>query len=278
MSEPLLRKHYALPGEHGAWIWLAGPFALGVALGPALSLDLLLLGGAGLTAFLLRQPISIVVKVMSGRRHRRQLRPALIWSAGYALATIALLVLIWARGHNRILWLAIPGLPVFGWHLLLVRRRQERDRPGVEIVASGVLALMAPAAYWVSGGRSGSLPWLLWGIAWFHSAGSIVGVHLRLAQRRLDRTPPLGDRLRMAFRSLAYHGFNLAAALVLARQIGLPRLLVLGFGLTLVDAVDCTLRPAVGARPSSIGRRQLLVSVGFYSLAILALVDWTPAR
>lgn len=276
MIRSLLRKHYALPSEHGAWVWLAGPFALGAAAGPSASPDLLLLALAGVSAFLLRQPVSIVVKVLSGRRGRQQLVPGLIWSAGYALLCAGLLLILWNRGHSRVLLLAVPGAPVFIWHLWLVRGRQERDRPGVEIVAAGVLALMAPAAYWVSTGDSALIGWLLWGISWFHSAGSIVGVHLRLRQRRLEGLPPIATRLQMGWRSLAYHLFNLAAALTLSLLVDLPPLVLGGYAVTLVDALEGALRPAMGARPGAIGRRQLVVSAAFYLLAGVGLAGWQP--
>ena len=48
-----------------------------------------------------------------------------------------MLVLIWL-GYSEILILAVPGIPVFSWHLYLVSRRQERRKIGVEVIACGV--------------------------------------------------------------------------------------------------------------------------------------------
>ena len=45
------------------------------------------------------------------------------------------------------------GSLVFAWYLWLVGRREERRQIGMELLATGVLALTAPAGYWVGVGR-----------------------------------------------------------------------------------------------------------------------------
>ncbi|MBM2843259.1 MAG: hypothetical protein HW404_1096, partial [Anaerolineales bacterium] len=110
---------------------------------------MLVLAVAALAGFLLRQPATILVKVSAGRRPPREFRPALAWAAvDLILLGLTTAVLV-AGGHARILILAVPGLLVFAWHLRLVRRREDRRQMGIEIVGAGVLALAAPAAYWV---------------------------------------------------------------------------------------------------------------------------------
>lgn len=270
----VLRKHYALPSEHGAWIWLLGPFVLGWAAGDGFSWDLALLLAAGLAAFLLRQPLTILVKVTSGRRSGKQQYPALLWSGLYGLlAGLFLGSLIW-RGHGRLGFLAIPGLVVFTWHLWLVRGRQERGQMGIEIVAAGVLALLAPAAYWVSGGDSPLGALLLWAVAWFQAAASIVHVYLRLFQRQLRSSPALRQRLKMGSRSLGYSVFNSVASLGLSLQLGLPLALPLAFALQSIDVVDGVLRPATGQPPRAIGLRQLVASSLFVLVAGYAFANW----
>ena len=267
MKPAYLRKHYALPAEHGAWIWLLGPLVLGAAAARRFSPDLLLLLGAGLAVFLLRQPLTLAVKSLSGRRGGDQLQPALAWATAYGLAAIVFLLPLVLRGHARLLWLGLPGLAVFGLHLRLVSQRRERRQPGVEILAAGALALGAPAAYWVAGGPSTGVALLLWLIAWFQAAASIVHVYLRLVQRDWAPAQPIGVRLHRGARSLAYHGFNLIASLAIAGQTGGGWLLPAAFLLTAADSFDGVLRPAAGARPAAIGLRQLLVSSLFYLLS-----------
>jgi hypothetical protein len=269
-SRRIWRKHYALPAEHGAWIWWIGPLLIGAAAGGELGPQLGLLALTALVAFLFRQPATIAVKALSGRRQREELRPALIWSAVYAGLTLAGVALLVALGEGRLLLLAIPGALIFSWHLWLVSRRQERQRPGVEILAAGALALTAPAAYWVSGGASDREAWILWGLTWLQSAASIVHVHVRLEQRHLKRTPDLPNRLRMGSRSIIYNGFNQLASLGLALSGWVPAPVPVAFGVMLLDALEGILRPAVGTPPRRIGLRQLLVGAAFVLMMVLA--------
>ncbi len=269
-SRSIWRKHYALPAEHGAWIWWIGPLLIGAAAGGEPSPLLGLLSLTALFAFLLRQPATIAVKTVSGRRTQDDLRPALVWSTIYAGLTAAGVALLVSAGQGRLLLLAIPGVLIFSWYLWLVSRRQERQRPGMEIFGAGALALTAPAAYWVSGGGADGQAWLLWGLTWLQSAASIVHVHTRLDQRHLEHLPDLAERLRMGQRSLLYNGFNLLMSLILAFAGWVPPLVSVAFGITFLDALEGILRPAVGTRPRRIGVRQLLISSAFVGVMVLA--------
>jgi hypothetical protein len=262
------RRQYFLPSEHGSWIWWIGPFAIGLAAGRRLSADVFLLFGALLLAFLARQPASIVVKAASGRRPRRDLAPAAVWLAVYSVLSLGSLAALVSAGYRQLLFLAIPGVLVFAWHLWLVSRREERGQRGVELVAAGVLALAAPAAYWLSSGAETRTAWVLWGLCWLQSAASIVTVFLRLEQRRLQAFPL--HPWREGSRVLAYHACNLAAGLLLALVGWAPALVPVAFLLLLVDAVEGVAHPPVGARPTSIGFRQLGASLAFVFVMILA--------
>jgi hypothetical protein len=271
----LFRRHYFLPSEHGAWIWWIGPLLIGLAAAGAWSSDVLVLAAGALAGFLLRQPATILVKVRSGRRPVRELGPARAWAIFdcllLGLATAALVT----RGHAQILVLAIPGVLVFVWQLWLVNRRQERGQLGIEIVGAGVLALAAPAAYWVCGGSNAELPWILWLLCWLQSAASIVLVHFRLGYRKRETAPPFGERAREGWRALLYHGFNgiLAAALALAGWI--PALMAGGFLVMMLDAVDAIARPPIGLPPTRIGLRQLIASSLFVVLSVAGFLSWS---
>ncbi|MGA9532417.1 MAG: YwiC-like family protein [Anaerolineales bacterium] len=273
----LFRKPYFLPPEHGAWIWFIGPYLLGVAAGGQLRSELLWLLLAGLFAFLLRQPITILVKISAGRRDQRQWMPALIWAIVYSVLGLACLLPLLLSGYAQLLALALPGMLVFGWHLWLVRMRQERRRPGVQIVASGALSLLAPAAFWVAGGSGTLIAVTLWAASWLQAAASIVLIHLRLEQRSWQSTPSVPIRLDHGWRALSYHAFNLAASLVMSAVLHLPIWIPLGFGFMLLDCADGVLRPAVGLRPSAIGIRQALSSAVFLGLAAIGFARWIPA-
>ena len=264
------RRHIALPGEHGAWVFLLSPLLIGLFAAEQFSPASLLLILAVLAAFLLRQPAAIAVKAYSGRRPRSDLPAARFWLGVYGLAgLLALAGLIW-QGFSYLLYLALPGLPVFAWHLFLISRRLERRQPGVEIIGSGVLALAAPAALWVGLGRPDPLGWWLFGLTWLQSAASIVYAYLRLEQRELKAMPDQRTRLQMARRALLYTSFNLAAVIGLSLARLLPSLLFLPYALQWAETIWGTLKPAVGYKPTAIGLRQLLVSTLFTILFILA--------
>src|SRR5512140_1276989 len=119
----IFRRQFFLPAEHGAWVFLLGPLATGLALGrrftPASGWLIL----AAFSAFLLRQPVTIAIKVFSKRRPRSELRPALFWAGLYGLLGLVSVMALLLAGGGFTLWLALPAGPVFAWHLWLVSRR-----------------------------------------------------------------------------------------------------------------------------------------------------------
>ena len=148
-SATYLRRHIALPGEHGSWVFLLSPLLIGLFAGGSISIASVYLIVAAMAAFLIRQPVTIAIKAYSGRRSRRDLPAARFWMLVYAVIGLLGVAGLVVQGFAALLILALPGIPVFLWHLYLVSRRQERRQVGVEVVGSGVLALAAPAAYWV---------------------------------------------------------------------------------------------------------------------------------
>jgi hypothetical protein len=273
-SRRVFRKHYALPSEHGSWIWWIGPFVIGAAAAGGFPPPLGLLFLTAFAAFLSRQPIALLVKIASGRRPTADRWPALFWTALYGSVVLLGLAGLVRLGYGRLLLgLAAPAVLVFAWHLWLVSRRAERGQMGVELVGAGVLALTAPGAYWVAGGPDSPTPWILWLLCWLQSAASIVLVYLRLDQRRWEAVPPPIGRWRAGRRALAYHLFNVLAAALLAERLRVPGGVTLAFGLMLVDAVESVARPRIGVRPAAIGLRQLAASTAF--VALVAASYWT---
>jgi hypothetical protein len=268
----LFQKRYALPSEHGSWIWWIGPLLTGAAAAGSFSLDLIWLVFAMLAAFLFRQPAAMLVKTFSGRRPESDRAPAILWGVVYASIALTGLIVLLIHGHEILLYLAIPGIPVFAWHLWLVTRRAERGQRGVEIVGAGVLALAAPAAYWVAGGTGNQLAWILWTLTWLQSAASIVFIYLRLAQRKQTSATDVKARITAGSRTFAYHIFNLALAVFFYALDQIPALLVVAFGLMLLDAVEGILRPAAGVKPTRIGIRQLIMSSLFVVLSVTAFL------
>jgi len=264
-----LRRHIALPTDHGAWVFILSPLLIGIFTSGVWTRATTFLVMAVMAAFLIRQPITIATKAYSGRRPRRDLPAARFWMLFYGLViTASTLSLIWL-GYAYILILAIPGIPVFVWHLYLVSKRQERRQAGIEIVGSGVLALSAPAAYWVGVGSADTTGWWLFLLIWLQSAASIVYAYLRLAQRDLIQVPPVCERFILARRALLYTTFNFLFTALLAWTV-LPSLIWLPYSIQWLESLWGTYHPAIGIKPSRIGLRQLIVSTVYTLTFILS--------
>ena len=167
------------------------------------------------------------------------------------------------------LYLAIPGIPVFARHLYLVSKRAERRQAGVEILATGVLSLAAPAAYWIGQGGYDPLGWALWLLTWLQSAASIVYAYLRLEQREQVEVPGRSAQWAMGKRALQYTSFNLMLSIALGWSAWLPGWIFVPFLLQWLETLWGITHPATGWKPTAIGIRQLIVSTLFTILFIL---------
>lgn len=263
-------RHIALPQDHGSWVFLLSPLLIGIFAAERFQPAGWYLVAAALFVFLLRQPLTVMVKVWSGRRPQRELTIAYFWGMVYTLLLLVALAGLFLAGQERVLWLAVPGVPVFAWHLYLVSRRAERRQAGVEILATGVLALAAPAALWVGEGRYAPIGWALWLLSWLQAAASIVYAYLRLEQRTLPTLPSVRERWRMGRRALLYTSFNLILTLLTGLMGLLPTWIFLPYLLQWGETLWGIHHPAIGVRPTRIGLRQLLISTLFTILFILA--------
>jgi hypothetical protein len=272
MTQTLFRRHIALTNEYGAWVFLLSPLIIGIFAGGAWSFTTGYLVVAALVGFLIRHPITIIIKVYSGRRPRHDLPAAVFWTLVYAVVGALMVAGLVTRGFGYLLYLVIPGIPIFVWHLYLVSRRSERRQIGIEVVATGVFALAAPAALWVGQGEPLSIGWALWLLTWFQSAASIVYAYLRLEQRQLKELPLVPMRLKMARRALMYTTFNLVAVIGLSSGGVLPAWLFVPYLIQFAEVLWGTFNPAIGLRPMAIGFRQLAVST-LFTLAFILV--WT---
>jgi len=270
-SSTIFRKHIAFPTDHGSWVFLFSPLLIGLFAGERWTVAALCLFIGTLAAFLLRQPLSIVIKILSGRRSRRDLPTAMFWVFVYGLISFLAIIGLILLGFTYILILAIPGILVFSWHLYLISKRAERRQAGVEIVASGVLALTAPAAYWIGYGRYNPSGWLLWILIWAQSAASIVYAYLRLEQRQITSAPNKRTRIRMGFRSLLYSTFNFVTVIILSVFRITPPFIPIAYAVQWAETLWGVFNPAIGFKPTSIGLRQLAVSTIY---TILFIITW----
>jgi hypothetical protein len=267
------KKQIALPQDHGSWVFILSPLLIGIFAGGKFNSATINLILAVMSAFLIRQPMTVIVKAVSGRRPKTDLPPARFWALIYgSIAALTLTALI-LDGFGYVLYLAVPGAPVFAWHLWLVSQRAERKQAGIEVVATGVLSLAAPAAYWVGLGHYDPLGWwlLLW--AWLQSAASIVYAYLRLEQRELKPDQFKGQERsalwKMGRRALLYTSFNLLLSLVLGLANIIPQFIFIPFLLQWLETIWGITHPSIGWKPVRIGMRQFMVSTLWIILFII---------
>jgi hypothetical protein len=272
MRTSYFRKQIFLPQDHGSWVFIFSPLLIGLFLGGKFTLASFSLVIASVAAFLFRQPVTIAVKAYAGRRPKTDLPAASFWIILYGfIALIAVIGLIRA-GFGYLLYLAIPGIPVFAWHLWLVSKREERRQINVEIIATGVLSLAAPAAYWVGLDRYDPIGWWLWILVWLQTAASIVHAYLRLEQRDLAEVPARNELWKMGRRAFAYTTFNLVSTLILGPVSVLPHLLFLPYLVQWSETLWGIFHPAIKWKPVRIGMRQLMVSIVW---TILFIITWS---
>ncbi len=266
------RRQIAIPQDHGSWVFILSPLLIGIFAGRSFRTGTILVVIAAMSAFLLRQPLTTAIKVLSGRRPRKDLVAALFWSALYALiGALAALGLI-LLGDAYVIYLALPGIPVFAWHLWLVSRRAERRQALVELVATGVLSLAAPGAYWVGLQHYQSAGWWLWLLTWLQSGASIVHAYMRLEQRALHEVPDRATQWRMAREAIAFTSFNVLFTLALGLARLLAGLIFVPYVLQWLETLWGAFHPAVRLKPVAIGVRQLVVSSLWTALFILIVV------
>jgi hypothetical protein len=267
-----INRHIALPQDHGSWVFILSPLFIGLFAGNNFTVDSLALTIAAMAAFLIRQPIAIAVKTLNGRRPHSEFRTALFWFLIYSTIILVSVAELVISGFGKVLFLAIPAAPIFGWHLYLVSKRRERRQVGIEILGTGLLAFAAPAAYWIGIGYYNPLGWLLWLLTWLQSAASIVYTYLRLEQRNLPKNPTNRKLWQMGLRTLACTTFNLVLAIALSLFRITPSFIFIPFLLQWSETLWGISHPAVGEKATRIGLRQLVVSILF---TLLFIVFWS---
>lgn len=266
----------AVPSDHGAWVFLSMPLVIGIVAGgkPRAATAFLVL--AALAGFLLRQPLTIAVKVLAGRRSKEMLPAALAAGCAYGALLSASAAAMALSGAGHVLYLAVAALPVLIWYLELVRRSAERRALVLEVLASGVLALAAPAGLWIGIGRYAPEGWLLWVLVWAFCTWSILFVYMRLIQRGWRQRPSRRDLWDAGKLPLALAQLNLAGVILLASLGEIPPVLPLAYVVPLVETLWGMLVPGLSAKPRAIGFRQLAVTALSLALFVIALLAGPP--
>ncbi|MDX1378770.1 MAG: hypothetical protein R3307_07975, partial [Anaerolineales bacterium] len=226
---------------------------------------------AAMAAFMLRQPAIALIKIISKRRSKADLKSAVFWMSVYSLIAFLALTALVLEGFGYVIYLAVPSVPVFAWHLWLVSKREERRQVNVEVIATGVLSLSAPAAYWVGIGAYDSYGWWRWVLVWLQTAASIVYAYLRLSQREQAMGLKRSEMWKMGWRAALYASFNLVSVLTLSLLAVLPRLLFIPYLVQWLESMWGITHPAIAWKPTRIGVRQLIVSTIW---TVLFIIFW----
>lgn len=266
------RKHYAIPPEHGAWVWWIGPSIVGAAAGGSVSAAFLVLIVTALAAFLVRQPLTLLVKVLSGLRPVSDRAPALFWTAIHGGVCVVGAAGLVALGHARVLVLGLIAAPLLLWYFVLVSRKSERHQRGMEYATAAVLALALPAAYWVCGGDSSIEPWILWGLVTLHSVTTVIHVSKILELRRTKRMQEIGYSRRVLISTLPFGVICLVASGICALLDFVSWLAIGAFLVPIADIAQSAIRPPVGIKPTRLGLRQLATSSLFVVLMVIAVL------
>ncbi len=251
-----IHRQVSVPSEHGSWALFLTPLLVGLAAGQSVSIVTAYLLVATSAGFLMRQPLTMWVKVASGRRPGDYLKPAVLWTCIFAgVAALHVLGLV-LRGFAYLLWLALPGVLVLAWHLWLTARRLERRRMLIEILGAAFLALSAPAAMWVGQGHADPRGWALFALVTLHGAWAVLYGVLRLSQRAPGqrRPPPRGAVLGVA-------ALGLAAAVGMSALGWVPALTPLAFLVQPLETLRGRRFTASGMRPKQIGFQLLYAAI-----------------
>ena len=275
LMQAYFKRQIALPQDHGSWVFIFSPLLVGIFAGKSFHAPTIYLVIAAMSAFLIRQPMTVLVKAMSGRRSAADLPAAWFWLLIYGIIAASALFGLILSGFRYILYLAVPGAPVFAWHLWLVSKRAERRQIGVELIATGVLSLCAPAAYWVGIGHYDPNGWWLWILTWIQTAASIVYAYLRLEQRDMSQEQAAamsrGAWFKLGNRALLYTSINTVAVFILGLIGSIPFWTFVPYLVQWLETIWGITHPAVGWKPVRIGMRQLIVSVLW---TVLFIVFW----
>ena len=141
----------------------------------------------------------------------------------------------------------------------------------VELVATGVLSLAAPGAYWVGVRHYDPFGWWLWLLTWLQSGASILHAYMRLEHRVLREVPDRATQWRMARGAIGFTSFNVLFTLALSIAGLLPRLLFVPYVVQWAETSWDAFYPAVRIKPVLIGVRQLIVSILW---TVLFIVFW----
>ena len=258
-----------LPREHGAWGLLLQPFFAGALLSGRWTWLLLPAAGLALSGFLLREPLTVVVRYRwLWRRGGPPLRAAERWAALlFALLLVCLIVLLRNLPVTPLLALTATGAVLTGAAVAAAVRNLQRPVVFQAARAAG-LCTTGLLASLVSRGGVPQWAWLLWAVLSAHASASILAVHARLDARA-------GRSARKAVRRAAWVAQALECGAALAAgRLAFP--LVLSAVANTAELWRLRSPEALREPLTRVGFRTLAVALLHMAAAVFAL--WPAAR
>ncbi len=154
----IMLRHVAVPNEHGSWVFLFSPLLIGLFAGGTFRTGSILLVGAALAAFMLRQPITILVKIISKRRPRTELPAAAFWITIYGLIGSGFLAGLMAMGFEQRVWKSVPNR-LECW----LAGRKHISAATAAVILVSVLAVTRTVPVWLPLAYAIQLAETLWG-------------------------------------------------------------------------------------------------------------------
>lgn len=269
MNERVLlwNKVIALPQDHGSWVFLFGPMIFGLLFIEKFTIAIFSFCAASTMFFLMRQPLSMLVKVIAGRRADKDQEIAIFWTLLYGvLGTLGFGYLVFMGQLFVVLLMLVPGVILLGYHLLQIANHNERKQKTFEMISTGMLSAIAPLVLYLDRGHFMVTDLFMWLLLWFQSAASIEYAFSALRQRAWKEVPESKVRIQNGMDALIKTGLNLIFVYLLCDKALIGKYAWIAFLPQFLEVIYSMIKPAVNAKPVAIGFRQLVVTFSFFLL------------
>lgn len=260
----LKKKHIFVPQDHGSWVFIFSPIIIGLFILGHFRLEELGIVLGSITFFLFRQPLTAIIKMLSGRRDNRDMYLAVVWVGIYGILFLASLgIVLFYQQYYFIQGMAFPAIIMMGWQFVLVAKRNERRQKIFEALSTGLLSFIAPALFWVHNPPFDRIGLILWLLIALQSIASIFYAYTRLEQRVWTENKPVLERLKVSATTIGITLFNLVFCYFLGQFNLVSTFLWIAFSFQFIETSISVIKPAIGVKPTIIGFRQTVVSVLF---------------
>jgi hypothetical protein len=258
------------PKEHGAWAVLYGAFVAGVGVAGRLTVPAVLLLGAVTFFAFANGPLTGLVRPARGGVSPAERRHAVVWLMLYGFGAVVSVVPLF--GIHRMTFLLPFGMAAACFFILrvfLVREGDDRSLAG-ELIGTGGLTLVGPAAHAVAVGEVQPIGAVLWLLLALFFASGVFYVRMRI-RGTVARRRGAADFGPARWWCLLYHIFLLVLVPVLAAMHLIPWAVLLAFAPALWRAAAGLRRRDATLNLKRLGWSEVGLTLAFVALLIVAL-------